>query len=139
MRGNEIYDISDPGFQIMLKRFLKRSVFGTRGEESSMSEEPLWKLILLGLQSRFFVVITFIFQLNSYLVGGLTLSDFLEAPWSRGSSLLPPGTCLHFCRAQGSAFPTLLVESHRTLLTQALALSADQFLSEKNPLRVCTR
>ena len=55
----------------------------------------------------FVFVITFTFQLNSWEV--FTLSDLLDKPWSQVSSL-PPGTCLHFYRAQGSAFP-LLVDS----------------------------
>ena len=28
-----------------------------------------------------------------------TLSDLLDKPWPQVSSLLPPGTCLHFYRA----------------------------------------
>ena len=33
------------------------------------------------------------------LVGGFTISDLLDKPWSQVSSLLPPGTCLHLHRA----------------------------------------
>ena len=40
-----------------------------------------------------FQIITFTFQLNSYV--GFTLSDLLDKPWSQVSSL-PPGTCLQF-------------------------------------------
>ena len=43
-----------------------------------------------------FLIITFTFQPNSYLVGGFTLGDLLDKPWSQVSSLLPPGTCLYF-------------------------------------------
>ena len=46
-----------------------------------------------------------------YFVGGFTLIDLVDEPCSQVSSL-PPGTCLHFYRAQGSAFP-LLVDFHR--------------------------
>ena len=38
------------------------------------------------------------FYFPAQLVGGFTLSDLLDKPWSQVSSL-PPGTCLHFYRA----------------------------------------
>ena len=44
-----------------------------------------------------------------------------------GVDLLSLGTCLHFHRALGSAFP-LLVDFHRMLLTHALAFAASHFL-----------
>ena len=55
-----------------------------------------------------------------YLTFTLQLPD---EPRSQVSSLLPPGTRLHFYRAEGSAFPTL-VDFHRILLNHDLALSA---------------
>ena len=57
-----------------------------------------------------FFYLTFTFQL-------------LDKPWSQVSSLLPPNTFLHFCRAGGSAFATL-VDFYLILLTHALALFA---------------
>ena len=30
------------------------------------------------------------------LVGGFTLNEFLDKPWSQVSTLLPPGSCLYF-------------------------------------------
>ena len=39
------------------------------------------------------------FYFPAQLVGGFTLSDLLYKPWSQVSSLLLPGTCLHFYRA----------------------------------------
>ena len=78
--------------------------------------------------------------LSSLLLSSSTRRSLLSAIFwtSRGqvSSLLPPGTCLHFYRAWGSAFP-LRVDFHRMLLTHALALSAYQFLFKKKSLRVC--
>ena len=60
------------------------------------------------------------------------LSDLLDKPWSQVSSL-PPGTCLHFYRAQASAFP-LFVDFHRMVLTHALVLSANHFFyARKSP------
>ena len=47
----------------------------------------------------------------------------------------PPGTCLQYFSGMGSAFP-LLVDFHRMLRTQALALSANQCLCKKKSLRV---
>ena len=80
------------------------------------------------------------FSFRAQLVGGFTLSDLLDKPWSQLSSLLPPGTCLQFYRAYRSAFP-LLVDFHRMLLTHALALSANQLLCKKKslPTSMCTR
>ena len=74
----------------------------------------------------FFFFLNHHFCFPAQLVGGFTLSDLLDKPWSQVSYLLPPGTCLRFHRAQGSAFP-LLVDFHRMLLTHALALSANLF------------
>ena len=34
--------------------------------------------------------------------------QLLDKPWSQVSFLLLPGTCLHFYRKEGSAFPTLV-------------------------------
>ena len=34
------------------------------------------------------------FHFPAQLVGGFTLSELLDKPWSQVSSLLPPGTCL---------------------------------------------
>ena len=39
------------------------------------------------------------FYFPAHLVGGFTVSDHLDKPWSQVSSLLPPGTCLHVYRA----------------------------------------
>ena len=75
------------------------------------------------------------FYFPAQLGGSLSLSDLLDKPWSQVSSL-PPGTCLQFLSRIGLAFP-LLVDFHRMLLTHALALSANQFLSKKKSLRVC--
>ena len=46
------------------------------------------------------------FYFPSQLVGGFTLSDLLDRPWSQVSSLLPPGTCLQFVSRIGFSIPT---------------------------------
>ena len=72
-----------------------------------------------------------------YLVGGFTLSDLLDKPWSQVSSLSPPRSLL-----SRIGFSILTARRfHRMLLTHALALYANQFLYDKNKkcLRVCTR
>ena len=46
------------------------------------------------------------FYLPAQLVGGFTLSDLLDKPWSQVSSLLPPGTCLQFLSRIGFSIPT---------------------------------
>ena len=79
------------------------------------------------------------FDFSAQLVGGSTLSDLLDKPWSQVSSVLPPGTCLQFSSRIGFSIP-LLVDFHRMLLTYALALSANQFFAqEKVPTSTCTR
>ena len=76
------------------------------------------------------------FHFPAQLVGGFTLSDLLDKPWSQVSSLLPPGTCLQFLSRIGFSIPTAR-RFHRMLLARALALSANQFLCKKKSLRVC--
>ena len=46
------------------------------------------------------------FYFPAQLVGGFTLSDLLDKPWSQVSSLLPPGTCLQFLLRIGFSIPT---------------------------------
>ena len=46
------------------------------------------------------------FYFPTQLVGGFTLSNFLDKPWSQVSSLLPPGTCLQFLWRIGFSIPT---------------------------------
>ena len=67
------------------------------------------------------------FYFPAQLVGGFTLSDLLDKPWSQVSSL-PPGTCLQFLSRKGFSS----VNFHRILLTHALVLSANQS-QEKSP------
>ena len=75
------------------------------------------------------------FYFPAQRLGGFTIRNLLDKPWSQVSSLLPPGTCL---QCLSSSFP-LIVDLDRMLLTQALALSADQFLmQEKVPTSMCT-
>ena len=68
------------------------------------------------------------------LVGGFTLSDLLDKPWSQVSSLLPPGTCLKFLSRMGFSIPTARRFSS-LLLTHALTLSANHFFfnARKSP------
>ena len=39
------------------------------------------------------------FYFPASLVGGFTLHELLDKPWSQVSALLPPGTCVYFFRA----------------------------------------
>ena len=92
--------------------------------------------------SLFFKIITF--NSPAQLVGGFTLSDLLDKPWSQVSSLLHPGTYVLSIfiahRVQNSHCSSIF---HRMLLTHALALSASQFFMhnqfacKKKSLRVC--
>ena len=47
----------------------------------------------------FVIFFSYHFYFPAQLVGGFTLSDLVDKPWSQASSLLPPGTCPHFNRA----------------------------------------
>ena len=51
--------------------------------------------------SYFFFFSNHHFHFPAQLEGGFTLGDLLDKPWSQVSSLLSPGTCLYFYRAQG--------------------------------------
>ena len=101
--------------------------------------EASQKLEQNGLRKRalfFFLVFNHHFYFPSQLVGVFTLSDLLDKPWSQVQFLSPPGTCLHFSSRIWFTFP-LLIDFHRMLLTNGLALSANQFLRKKKSLRVC--
>ena len=76
------------------------------------------------------------FYFPARLVGGLTLNDLLDKPWSQVSCLLPPGTCLHFYRAWGSAFP-LLVDFHRMLPTHSSRAFRSSILTHGKSRRTC--
>ena len=45
-------------------------------------------------------------SLTRTMVGGFTLSDLVDKPWSQVSSVLPPGTCLHVLSRIGFSIPT---------------------------------
>ena len=72
--------------------------------------------------------------LSSVKAWRFTLSELLDKPWTQMSSLLPPGTCLHFYRTIGSSIPTARrFRSNVCYLTPALAVSAIniQFVCKK--------
>ena len=47
--------------------------------------------VLYSINSTFFFLfIIFTFEPNLYLVGGFTLNELLNKPWSQVSTLLPP-------------------------------------------------
>ena len=84
--------------------------------------------MLCSNQSRRF----FFFSSSLLRVGGFTLSDNLDKPWSRVSSLFPPGVCLHLVSRIGFSIPTARRFSSN-VTTHALALSATQFSCKKSP------
>ena len=48
-----------------------------------------------GNEKAIFIFIFFNhFYFPAFLVGGFTLNELLDKPWSQVSTLLPPGTCL---------------------------------------------
>ena len=80
----------------------------------------------------FFSLFVCKFYFPAQLIGGFSLSDLLDKPWSQVTSHLPPGTCLQFLSRIGFSIRTAR-RFHRMLLTHALALSANQFFARKSP------
>ena len=81
------------------------------------------------------------FYFPAQLVGDfLPSAIFWTSRRHRCPPFSPPVRAFNFYRAYGSAFQ-LLVDFHRTLLTYALALSANNhfFMQEKVPTNMCTR
>ena len=72
------------------------------------------------------------------ILGGFTLSDLLDKPWSQVSSLLPPRYVPSIFIAQRVQH-SHCSDFHRMLPTHALALSATviKFLCKKNSPQVC--
>ena len=83
----------------------------------------------------------FHFPAQLVFIGGFTLSDLLDKPWSQvSSSLLPPGTCLQLLSRIGFSVPT----ARRFLSNVANSRSPDFrynnfFMQEKVPTSMCTR
>ena len=81
-------------------------------------------------------IITFFFDLNWYEVL-LPPATFWTRPWSQVSSLLPPpGTCLHFYHAQGSAilpFSSFKLTEFIELYSPALGFFNSSILRKKTP------
>ena len=71
---------------------------------------------------------------------GFTRNDLLDKPWSQVSSLLPPGTCIRFNRALGSAFPPFSFLRSSTFMVFS-KFTISRFFARKNPYvrPPCTR
>ena len=106
-----------------------------RNQDPSYAPKPAYQV------EQYFCFSIFIFNHHFYFpaftklvpVGGFSLYDLLNEPWTQVSSLLPPDTRLYFYRAYGSAFS--LLDFNRLLLSHAFALYAYDFLCKKNSLR----
>ena len=79
------------------------------------------------------------FYFPTQLVGGFTLSNFLDKPWSQVSSLLPPGTCLQFLWRIGFSIPTARRFSSNIANSRSRAFRISIFMQEKVPATMCTR
>ena len=62
--------------------------------------------------ARIFIFFSHYFYFPAQLVGGFTLSDLLDKPWSQASSILSAGTRLHFIahRVQHSHCLSIFIE-----------------------------
>ena len=78
------------------------------------------------------------FYFPAQLVGGFTLSDLLDKPWSQVSSLLPPRTCSIFIahRVQHSHCSSTFIECCKLMFSRFPLINS---LCKKKSLRVCAR
>ena len=74
------------------------------------------------------------FYFPAQLIGGFTLSDLLDKPWSQVSSLLPPGT---FLSCIGLSIPTARRFSSNVANSRSRALRQSFFMQEKVPTSIC--
>ena len=99
-----------------------------RSEESVRSSRPCFK-------TMFFVLFCFFhhFYFPAQFVGGFTLSDLPDKPWSQVSSLLPPGTCLQFLSRIGFSISTSRRFSSNVANSCSRAFREYFFMQEKVP------
>ena len=71
--------------------------------------------------------------LSSSTCRRFTLTDLLDKLWSPASSLLPPGMCLHFYRAYGTAFPLLVRFPSNVPSSRSPAFRESILIQEKVP------
>ena len=72
------------------------------------------------------------FYFPAHLVGGFTLSDLLDKPWSQVSSLLSPRTCLQFLsRNAGFSIPTARRFSLNVANSRSRAFRSSFFYARK--------
>ena len=72
------------------------------------------------------------FYFPAQLVGGFTLSDLLDKPWSQVSSLLPPGTCLLFLSRIGLSIPAARRFSSKVANSRSRAFRLSIFYARKS-------
>ena len=88
----------------------------------------------------FFLFYFYHFHSPAQLVGGFTLSDLLDKPWSQVSSLSPPRTCLQFLSRLGFSIPTACRFSSNVTNSRSRAFPLIIFFKqEKVPTNRCTR
>ena len=83
-----------------------------------------------------FFILFFLFQhfyFPAQVVGGFTLSDLLDKPWSQVSSLLPPGTRLQFLSRIGFSIPTARRFSSNVANSRSRAFRYSIFYARKSP------
>ena len=64
---------------------------------------------------------------------GFTLSDLLDKPWSKVSSILPPGTCIQFFSRIGFSIPTARRYSSSVTNSRSRASRLSLFYARKSP------
>ena len=108
-----------------------------RKRENAKSTARLLKIVISYVSFLFFFSHHFFFP--AQLVGGFTLSDLLDKPWSQVSSLLPPDTCLQFLSRIGFSIPTARRFSSNVANSRSRAFRQSFFTQEKIPTSMCTR
>ena len=88
-------------FRLCIHRRIRKKL---RGHHNIQNTSTRHRDILLAVFFCFFFNHHFYFP--AQLVGGFTLNDLLDKPWSQVSSNLPPGTCLQFLSRIGFSIAT---------------------------------
>ena len=73
-----------------------------------------------------------VFYFPTQRLRGFALSDISDKPWSRASSLLPPGTCLRFLSRIGFSIPTARRFSSSVASSRSRAFCQSFFYARKS-------
>ena len=100
-RGGFVSSALSPQFPNNLRTFFPQTFFFFVFPPNDLSAHAFFTYVRSTVRTCIYIIYIFIaFTFPAQPVGGFTLGDLLDKPWSHASSLLPPGTCLHFIKNQ---------------------------------------